>query len=138
MKQIMPPSEGRGHRFESCRARQSNQRLMQIARKRARTELTINSPPKSVCRAYDRPQRRRSRRQRRARARPTVDVRPTFPIEGHADTWRRWFASGPAQPPLAEDGLRRRELTRIRLVPLHGDFDGLSERTDLHLPAAPQ
>ena len=25
-----------------------------------------------------------------------------------------------------------------RLVPLHGDFDGLSERTDLHLPAAPQ
>src|SRR5712675_26594 len=45
---------------------------MQIARKRARTELTINSPPKSVCRACDRPQRRRSRRQRRARARTDV------------------------------------------------------------------
>jgi len=52
---------------------------MQIARKRARTELTINSPPKSVCRACDRPQRRRSRRQRRARARTDGGRSPHVP-----------------------------------------------------------
>ena len=42
------PSEGRGHKFESCRARQSNQRLIDTVRKWAKAKLTINSPMKRL------------------------------------------------------------------------------------------
>ena len=38
------PFEGRGHKFESCRARQLNQRLIETVPKRAKRKLTKNSP----------------------------------------------------------------------------------------------
>ena len=42
------PSEGKDQRFESPRARQSNQRAIEVVRKRAKAKLTINSPMKRV------------------------------------------------------------------------------------------
>src|SRR5262249_38688853 len=40
------PSEGRGHKFESCRARQTNQSVSRILRRCVKGRLTKDSPMK--------------------------------------------------------------------------------------------
>ena len=49
----------------------------------------------------------------------------------HIDTQTPWGVESLA-------GRSRFDVFPEQLVPLHGDFDGLSERIDLHLSAAPQ